>query len=287
MAIEPEPVHSIDEQIIPAKTKRSGIRQYNPKKSKKWGFKMFVHAGQSEMMYDFFLYLGKDSANKTDSSAANMVLGLSEGIPKHQNFKLCFDNWFCTLPLCLELKSLGILTTATIRDNRIAGCLLKCEKDLKKEGRGSSSYRCDANSGIVLVQWFDNKCQLVSTYSSPATSGTVKRWDELSKRHIRVPCPEIVKDYNLAMGGVDLADMFIALYSSPMKTHRWYLKVLIHCVDIYKVNSWLLYRRYGNQLSIPKRNQMTLLKFSNKAADGLLYESKPVDRPVGWPPKRK
>ena len=89
------------------------------------------------------------------------------------------------------------------------------------------------------------------------------------------------------MGGVDLADMFIALYSSSMKTHRWYLKVLIHCVDIYKVNSWLLYRRYGNQLSIPKRNQMTLLKFSNKAADGLLYESKPVDRPVGWPPKRK
>ena len=35
MAIEPEPVHSIDEQIIPAKTKRSVIRQYNPKKPKK------------------------------------------------------------------------------------------------------------------------------------------------------------------------------------------------------------------------------------------------------------
>ena len=78
----------------------------------------------------------------------------------------------------LELKSLGIFTTATIRANRIAGCPLKYEEDLKKEGRGSSSYRSDANSGIVLVRWFDNKCQLVSTYSSPATSGTVKRWDQ-------------------------------------------------------------------------------------------------------------
>ena len=30
-----------------------------------------------------------------------------------------------------------------------------------------------------------------------------------------------------------------------------------------------------------------LLKFSNKTADRLLYEAKPVDRPVGQPPKRK
>ena len=281
----PKYVHVVDNTT---KDKRGGIRQYNPKKPKKWEFKMFVRAGQSGMMYYFFLYAGNDSANKTDFSAANVVLRLSEEIPQHQNFKLCFDNFFCNLPLCLELKSLGILTTATIRANRIAGCPLKCEKDLKKEGRGSTSYRFDANSGIVLVRWFDNKSvQLVSTYSSPATSGTVKRWDQSSKRHILVPCPEIVKDYNSAMRGVDLADMLIALNRSPMKTYRWYLKVLIHCVDICKVNSWLLYRRYANQLSIPKTNQMALLKFSSKIADGLLFEGKPVDRPVGRPPKKK
>ena len=38
----PEIVHSIDEQIIHAKTKLSGIRQYCSKKPTKWGFKMFV-----------------------------------------------------------------------------------------------------------------------------------------------------------------------------------------------------------------------------------------------------
>ena len=108
---------------------------------------MFLCAGQSRMMYDFFLYAGKGSTNNTDCYAANVVLRLSE----RKNFKLCFDNWFCTSPLCLELKSLGILTTATIRANRIVGCPVKCEKDLKKEGRGSTFYRFDANSGIVLV----------------------------------------------------------------------------------------------------------------------------------------
>ena len=75
-----------------------------------------------------------------------------------------------------------------------------------------------------------------------------------------MPCPEIVKDYNSAMGVLDLTDMLIALYS-PIKTHRCYLKVLIHCADICKVNSWLLYRRCLNQLSILKKNQMALLSF--------------------------
>ena len=32
---------------------------------------------------------------------------------------------------------------------------------------------------------------------------------------------------------------------------------------------------------------MGLLTFSSKIADGLLYEGKPVDRPIRRPPKRK
>ena len=57
--IEPEQEHSTDEQIIPAKTKYSGIRQYNPKKPVKWGFKNFVRAGSSGITYDFFYTLAR------------------------------------------------------------------------------------------------------------------------------------------------------------------------------------------------------------------------------------
>ena len=54
LKIEKEKILSVDEQIIPAKTKYSGIRQYNPRKPVKWGFKNFVLAGKSGFMYDFF-----------------------------------------------------------------------------------------------------------------------------------------------------------------------------------------------------------------------------------------
>jgi hypothetical protein len=62
LKVSPEESHSIDEQIIPAKTKFSGIRQYNPKKPTKFGFKNLVRAGSSGYMYDFYIYAGKREA---------------------------------------------------------------------------------------------------------------------------------------------------------------------------------------------------------------------------------
>ena len=100
---------------------------------------------------------------------------------RQQNL-MSFDNWFYTLPLLLKMKSFGILTTATIRANPIAIRPLKAEKYVKNEGRGSSSFKTDANFGIMLRGWFDNKSlQLASTFSSAAISGTVKRWNATSK----------------------------------------------------------------------------------------------------------
>jgi hypothetical protein len=286
--IEQEPVMSIDEQIIPAKTRRSGIRQYNPKKPVKWGFKMLVRAGISGMIYDFFLYTGKNSIGKENCSCEGTVLRLVKHLPKGQKFKLCFDNWFSTLALMLKMKELGILTSATLRANRSSKCPLDSDITLKKKGRRSSSHMVDANSAIIVMKWMDNRAvHLVSNYGTVAASTQVKRWDGTKKKHVMVDCPDIVKEYNAAMGGVDLADMLISLYRTPWKSKKWYLRVLVHCLDIAKVNAWLLYRRYADQLNIPKGRQMRLCKFSSQIAHALLQRNKPVDRPVGRPLKRK
>ena len=102
-----------------------------------------------------------------------------------------------------------------------------------------------------------------------------------------VDCTDIVKQYNGAIGGVDLADMLVSLYCTPWKSKRWYLRVLVHSVDICKVNAWLLYRSYADQLKIPKHQQMQLAAFSTKIAHMLSQRDKPIDRPIGRPLKRK
>ena len=75
-------------------------------------------------------------------------------------------------------------------------------------------------------------------------------------------CPEIVKDYSEAMASVDLADMPVSLYRTNIKSKRWYLKIIFHCIDICKVNGWLLYRRFADQTNLPKKKQNKLLKFT-------------------------
>ena len=262
LKMEPEQAQSIDEQIIPAKTKYSGIRQYNSKKPVKWDFKNFVRSGASGMMYDFFLYTGsfKKDGKKSTVTGPAAVLKLVETLPQNHNFKVFFDNWFCNLSLCIQLKAMGFLATGTIRSDRMEKCPVSSDKDLKKQGRGSYEYRTDMSSGLVVVKWLDNKCvHMCTTYINPSLSSDVRRCDRKSKKYINVKCPKVVQEYNKNMGGVDLSDMLISLYRTHVKTKRWYLKVL--CLDISKVNAWLLYRRFSTQLHVPKNKQLSLLKF--------------------------
>ena len=130
--------------------------------------------------------------------------------------------------------------------------------------------------------------QLVSTYTGVEASGTDKRWDSSTRSYIPIKCPEMVIQYNKSMGGVDLADMLIALYRCKVKTKRWYLVLIFHALDIAKVNAWLLYRRFCNQLGVSNRKHKSLLVFMCKLADALIHSNKPnsVPRPVGRPAKR-
>ena len=151
LKIEQECHQSIEEKMITLKTKRSGIRQYMPKKIHKWGFKNVVRAGKSGMIYDFFIYAGPKSAGREKCGAGDTVLRLVEELPKNRNFQIFIDIWFSTLSLFSELRSMGILVTGTFRSNRLAGSSM-VEKDLKKQGRGSFDYRTGSkfwnNSGV-------------------------------------------------------------------------------------------------------------------------------------------
>ena len=87
----------------------------------------------------------------------DIVLRLCLHLPKKRNFKLYFDNYFSYPELLLRLKMDGFWTVGTIRQDRMCGCKLISEKELKNKGRGSYDGSVDLNSGIVIVRWFDNK----------------------------------------------------------------------------------------------------------------------------------
>ena len=157
--IEPEERHSVDEQIIPFKG-RSGLKQYIKNKPHLWGFKVFARAGISGLIYDFEVYTGKAMKLPGDLSvSANVVLRLVEKLPNDKNFKLYFDNWFSSVDLVSLLKERSIWSLATIRPNRLKGCILTSDNELKRQGCGSLDSKWEKNEHIVVVNaMIANQC---------------------------------------------------------------------------------------------------------------------------------
>ena len=90
------------------------------------------------------------------------------------------------------------------------------------------------------------------------------------------------------MGGVDLVDMLMVLYRISVKTKRCYIKIFWHLVDIAKVNGWILYKRHRVQLSIPLKEEKTLLDISYELAESLIKANKNVaSSSRGQPTKKK
>ncbi len=162
-----------------------------------------------------------------------------------------------------------------MRANRLKRCQLLTTKELKSAGHGSVDYKSDLNSGVIVAKWFDNgPVHLASNFVGVAPMASIERWCPNEKKRVEIYCPLLVKFYNRGMGGVNLADMSISLYRIVVKTRRWYIKIFWHCIDICKVNAWILYRHHCTDSDIPKRKQKSLLQFSLKISDTLIHANK-------------
>ncbi|KAL3249176.1 hypothetical protein MRX96_056123 [Rhipicephalus microplus] len=178
------------------------------------------------LAHDFEFYQGKGTGVSKEHAhlglGGSVVMRLVESLPKAQNIKCYMDNYFTSVKLFLELKKIGILASGTIRGNRLAGCVMKTDKEMKKEGRGSYDERVSQNDEVVLVRWQDNgTVNMASTHLGVGNIGTVRRWSESQKVHVDIDCPEVVLDYNKYMGGVDKLDFIMSLYPMRTRTKKW------------------------------------------------------------------
>ena len=253
-SIDPEEKYFIDDQIIPFKA-RNTITQYLPTKPHKWGVKVFVRCGVSGITYDFSFYKGKDPEIEANIiphalkfQAAKFVWKLLDGLPDHQNFKIYFDNYFNSLELQAAILRRGIHSIGTIRANRLRGCILRSEAELKREGRGAVDSCFDTQNSIYVVRWYDRRAiTLSSTFCSTEPIGTCNRWNKLNKSQIELSCPKIVQESNSYKCRVDLFNMLNGLYRIDHRGKKWYRRVFFWALNLCTVNAWLLYRRHYSQ----------------------------------------
>ena len=279
---------SVDEQIVPFKGRHS-LKVYMMKKPNKWGYKVWAMAGSSGYVHKF-MFAGDNLGPPQEAVAEGLNVGKSGQVvlqlcnDQPQGSYVYFDNYFASPDLLLELKRRGIHATCTVQAKRTKKCPLMCLKDLKRRGRGSYDYRSDTNLELIICEWFDNKIVTVgSNVHGVEPPVQVRRYDRANKRHINIPCPALIREYNANMGGVDKCDMLLALYRNTMKGTKWYKRIFFHLMDLCVVNAWLLYKASRPEC------KLQLIHFKLDVAKGLILTQRPAEltnEPVPQVPQR-
>ena len=189
--IESEQCPSIDEQIIPAKTKRSGgAKQCNPQKIHKWGFRSMVRVGQSGFIYDLCVWREIQRGYRK-VRCRRVIYAVSKENSKELKSPSIFRELVFDLTTTHQIEQNGHFGNSSLHRKSN----WRVPKDLKANGRGSFDFRIDLNSSLRLIKWYDNKAVILgSTFSSVQSTSDEQRWDAKKKEHCKIKYPYMVKD---------------------------------------------------------------------------------------------
>ena len=100
----------------------------------------------------------------------------------------------------LQLKDQGIFAVGTLPQDRLRGCKLAMEKEMKNSGRGTIHQFTEKN-GLVVCVWFDNRRVItISNFTGKGPISYAKRCDGKEKKVVQIPHPSSVQIYNRFMG---------------------------------------------------------------------------------------
>ena len=136
---------SIDERTLRYKGRHS-IKQYNPMKPIKHGYKLWVRADMDGYISKFDVYQGKSvtSSGVSQDSDSELKFGLGEQVVQcmtkdlfHKHHQVYIDNFFTSIPLMEYLRVNGVDACGTICSHRMGLPLnLKADNEM---ARGDSS----------------------------------------------------------------------------------------------------------------------------------------------------
>ncbi|GBO20200.1 Chimeric ERCC6-PGBD3 protein [Araneus ventricosus] len=133
---------------------RSTLKQYNPKKPIKRGYKLWCRSDMSGYMYEFEVYQGKDDSEfKRFGLGGSVVQKLTKSLV-NKNHIIMMDIFFSSVELYEYLKSVSIYACGTVQSNRKGLPSLAVDKALK---RGDFDCRI-TDQGLSYFKWKDNRC---------------------------------------------------------------------------------------------------------------------------------
>lgn len=75
---------------------------------------------------------------------------------------------------------------------------------------------------------------LLTAMTGEIPTSKVDRFDKKNKKMVSVDCPNLVKQYNKHMGGLDLLDSLLGGHKIKIRSGKWYFRIFYHLLDYCK-----------------------------------------------------
>jgi len=206
----------VDESMVPYYSHHS-CKQRIQGKSIRYGFTFWSMNASTGYLICTEPYQGKGTTllHGEFGLGGSVVLKLAERLSAaypQRFFSFFTDNYFTGLPLVKKMSDIGYGCTGTVRANRLENCPLGDSK-LDKDTRGTIKSVVSRSRDLVVVTWKDNATvRMASNCYELEPVHSTRRYSSADKKHITVPVPDVVIQYNAGMGGTDQMDRNVSQY---------------------------------------------------------------------------
>ena len=203
-----------------------------------WGIKVWCVADPTTgYMLHFDPYLGKVNEPMPFGLGHHVILRMSSQF-LDKGHHLYFDNYFSSVQLAEDLERRGTYMCSTIRLNRKGWPTDLSGAVAKKLKSGSILFQQAGN--MVATLWKDKRPVAVLSTNSQPKMVTEERKARGGKKEVTIPAP--VANYNVNMGGVDLADQHSAYYQVGRSSVRWWRYLCWWLLQTAMVNAFLIWK---------------------------------------------
>ncbi|GFO45730.1 PiggyBac transposable element-derived protein 4 [Plakobranchus ocellatus] len=99
-----------------------------------------------------------------------------------------------------------------------------------------------SDDGLLFCKWMDNKAVTIASNYHGTAPTSIKRTQNDGTRE-QLACTEAVRDYNMHIGGVDMADMLCCSCGLSRKSKKWWHRLFFGLIDRTLINAYIVYRQ--------------------------------------------
>ncbi|POM68749.1 Hypothetical protein PHPALM_15049 [Phytophthora palmivora] len=231
-------VISFDEGMMPNRSKFNPMRIFMPDKPSKNGTKFYMTCCAKTAYC---------SRNTLGLDPKAVIRNISKALSNQDRKRLIVtDSYYSTVSLSLKLLETGLYHVGTTRTDRLSWSPFHFTQQKRPRRMRRGTYRIAQardHPGLVALSWMDSKpVNMLATGCSTMSTSMLRT--EKGGTRSTVPCPQLVVDYGLGMGGLDVHDQLrLQRYSIQkcISLHKYYKQLFLCIVDMAVVNGYTIH----------------------------------------------